>query len=207
MPRKQPRYVVDVGADADADADADGMKNLTDIDWDAWRPTDPATLLFVIRDHKILLIRKKRGLGAGKINGPGGKLEAGETPLECAIRECQEEIGIHVSAAATEYCGDNRFQFVDGYSIHVHVFRAYSFEGELVESDEATPLWFDLSQIPYDEMWDDDRYWLPMVVAGTPFSGTWIFDGDEIVDYELRVTDEAMVKPPAQKTRLSPQIA
>jgi len=69
-------------------------RSLKDVDWDGWRASDPATLLFVVRDGQILLIRKKRGLGAGKINGPGGKFEKGETPLACALRETQEELEI-----------------------------------------------------------------------------------------------------------------
>ena len=63
---------------------------------DSWVATDIATLVFVLRDNEVLLIRKKRGLGAGKINGPGGKLEAGETPRQCALREVREELCISV---------------------------------------------------------------------------------------------------------------
>ena len=63
-----------------------------DIDWTQWTPQERATLLFVRRAGQVLLIRKKRGLGAGKINGPGGRLDAGETPSQCAIREVQEEL-------------------------------------------------------------------------------------------------------------------
>ncbi len=58
-----------------------------DIDWTRWIPKERATLLFVVRDGQILLIHKKRGLGAGKINGPGGRLDPGETPEICAVRE------------------------------------------------------------------------------------------------------------------------
>ena len=57
------------------------LARLTDIDWERWQPRERATLLFVIRGGEILLIRKLRGLGAGKINGPGGRIDAGETPL------------------------------------------------------------------------------------------------------------------------------
>jgi len=68
---------------------------VSSIDWDNWTPEEVATLLFVARAGEVLLIRKKRGLGAGKINGPGGRLEENETPLECAIRETQEELLIN----------------------------------------------------------------------------------------------------------------
>ena len=73
------------------------MNKLSDINWDTWQAKDPATLVFVVRDGKILLINKKTGLGKGKVNGPGGKVEKGESPEDCAIRECQEELGITVS--------------------------------------------------------------------------------------------------------------
>ncbi|HKX56731.1 MAG TPA: NUDIX domain-containing protein, partial [Xanthomonadales bacterium] len=80
-----------------------------------------------MRGDEILLIDKKTGLGKGKVNGPGGKVEPGETPEQCAIRECREELGITVSNL--EYCGEHKFQFVDGYSIHVFVYRTREFEG------------------------------------------------------------------------------
>ncbi len=63
-------------------------------DWKNWVPKERGTLCFVLREGKILLIEKKRRLGAGKVNGPGGRIEPGETPEQAAIRETQEEIGI-----------------------------------------------------------------------------------------------------------------
>jgi 8-oxo-dGTP diphosphatase len=154
-----------------------------DIDWESWRAKDPATLVFVVKNGSILLIRKKRGLGAGKINAPGGRLEAGETPLEAAIRETREEVCI--TPLDLTYAGVNFFQFVDGYSIHVHVFKASDFEGDPKETDEATPLWAPVDAIPYEEMWEDDRLWIPLVLEGVPFSGRYVFDGDRMLDHVL----------------------
>lgn len=159
------------------------MKQLSDIDWDSWQAKDPATLVFVIRDGKILLIDKKTGLGRGKVNGPGGKVETGESPEDCAVRECQEELGITVSAL--QYCGQHRFQFVDGYSLLVWVYRTEHFEGVPTETVEAKPHWIPLDEIPYEKMWEDDSIWLPMVLRGERFQGRWIFDGDTMLDYEL----------------------
>lgn len=159
------------------------MKQLSDIDWDSWQATDPATLVFVIREGQILLINKKTGLGKGKVNGPGGKVEKGESPEACAIRECQEELGITVSNL--QYSGQHRFQFVDGYSILVWVYRTDEFEGIPTETVEAAPLWVSLDDIPYDQMWEDDRIWLPMLLRGELFQGRWIFNGDKMLDYEL----------------------
>tara|TARA_B100000674_G_scaffold478036_1_gene474683 strand:- start:984 stop:1259 length:276 start_codon:yes stop_codon:yes gene_type:complete len=62
------------------------------IDWGQWTPDMRATLMFIRDGNEVLLMRKLRGIGAGKINAPGGKIEPGETPLEGAIRETQEEL-------------------------------------------------------------------------------------------------------------------
>ena len=160
-------------------------RRVDEIDWETWHPVDPATLVFVIQDTQILLIRKKRGLGAGKINGPGGRLEAGESPEACAARELYEELG--VTAGPLVRMGDHRFQFVDGYSIYVHVYRTAEFGGTPRETAEAIPMWFDVGAIPFDEMWEDDRFWLPLVLEGRRFSGYWIFDGDRMLDYRLEL--------------------
>jgi 8-oxo-dGTP diphosphatase len=157
---------------------------LADVDWNRWKADDPATLVFVMRGDEILLIDKKTGLGKGKVNGPGGKVEVGETPEQCAVRECHEELGITVSSL--EYCGEHRFQFVDGYSIHVYVYRTREFEGVPVETREARPLWVKVDEIPYEQMWEDDRIWLPMMIRGERFQTRWIFDGDRMVDYEIQ---------------------
>jgi 8-oxo-dGTP diphosphatase len=155
------------------------------IDWRCWQPVDRATLLFVIRDGHILLIRKKRGLGAGKINGPGGRLHDGETPLEAAVREVEEEL--RVTPTEPSWCGEHRFQFVDGYSLHVDVFTASDCVGEPEETEEARPLWTPTHAIPYEEMWEDDRLWVPLMLSGQHFSGKYIFDGDTMLDHEVVV--------------------
>ena len=165
-------------------------RSIAEIDWSAWRPVDRATLTFVLRENQILLIRKKRGLGAGKINGPGGRLEPGETARDCAVREVQEELCI-TPAHLTE-CGELSFQFLDGYSMHVTVYRAADFQGEPCETEEAIPLWFSQDEIPYAEMWADDVLWIPKMLAGQPIGGRFLFDEDRMLDYAL---DDAIQGP------------
>ena len=157
------------------------------IDWTVWKPTEHATLCFIIRDGRILLIRKKRGLGAGKINGPGGRIEKGETALASAIRETQEEIGL--TPTGVQEIGELLFEFLDGYKLHVAVFAANGFEGELCETPEATPFWVDLDKIPYEEMWQDDPHWLPLLLARKKFRGCFIFDVEKLLSYRMIQTD------------------
>ena len=148
------------------------------VDGANWRPKEEGTLCFVIQDGQILLIEKKRGLGAGKVNGPGGRIEKGETSEQGAIRETQEEVGI--TPTGVQWAGELRFQFRDGYSLHCTVYRASGWEGELMETAEAKPFWVRTDQIPYDRMWADDEQWMPRLLSGEKFRGWFEFDGDRM---------------------------
>lgn len=161
--------------------------SLDDIDWAQWQPQQRATLLYVICDAQILLIRKKRGLGAGKINGPGGRIEAGESAVECAVRETEEEVGIR--ARGVEERGHMRFQFVDGFSMQVDILTANAYEGTPCETDEAAPLWFPIDDIPYGEMWATDRHWLPEIVAGKSLVGRALFYGDQPLGWDIQTVE------------------
>jgi 8-oxo-dGTP diphosphatase len=171
---------------------------VADIDWTAWRPADLATLVFIVSGGQVLLNRKKRGLGAGKINAPGGRIDDGESPEACAAREVHEELRtrpVGLSAAGTL-----RFQFADGYGIHVYVFRASGCEGTPAETDEAVPIWTPVDAIPFDEMWADDRLWVPHLLAGRPFDGRFVFDGDTMLDHDLQVGPAAAPPGPGAAT-------
>jgi 8-oxo-dGTP diphosphatase len=153
-----------------------------------WKPVERATLLFVIKDGNILLIEKKRGLGAGKINGPGGRLDPGETWEQCAIREVQEELCI--TPTGVEFAGELLFQFVGdnklgGHSIHCYVYTAAGHDGTPTETNEAKPRWTPLDAIPYERMWQDDVHWLPQMIDGKKFVGKFVFDEDTMLWHEV----------------------
>jgi 8-oxo-dGTP diphosphatase len=159
-------------------------RSVDDIDWSAWTPRQEATLLFIVRDGRVLLIHKKLGLGAGKINGPGGRLEPGETAARAAVREVEEELRIR--PLHPEHCGMLSFQFLDGLSLRAAVFKSQEYEGTPQETREAKPLWVTIDAIPYDQMWTDDPLWMPLMLNGTPFEGYFIYDKDRMVDWKLR---------------------
>lgn len=153
------------------------------IDWARWIPQQRATLLFVVRDGKVLLIHKKRGLGAGKINAPGGRIDAGETPAEAAVREVREETCVQPLDARKS--GELFFQFADGLSLHVHVFRSDGCIGESRETEEAVPFWAEVAAIPYGRMWADDIHWVPWMLQARPFRGYFTFEGDRMLDWRM----------------------
>ncbi len=136
-----------------------------------------AVICFIIKDEKILLIRKKRGFGAGKINGPGGKVEADEQPIDAAVRETIEEIGVRPEYPQKK--AELFFHFTYGLDLHVIVFTSQSYTGTVTETEEAAPFWCSIEDIPFNQMWEDDIFWLPEVISGKYCRGYFTFDDDE----------------------------
>ena len=149
-----------------------------------WQPQFIGTLMFVCVQGKVLLIRKKRGHGAGKVNAPGGKVVLGETLLACALRETREEVGVR----ALEPVHMAVLRFVDRVDPQWlgHVFVAGNFAGTPVETDEAQPFWAPLDAIPYAGMWEDDRIWLPEILSGRPVRGDFLFESGRLLAHALR---------------------
>ena len=147
-------------------------------DWKTWVPDIEATLVFVHQGDQVLLIEKLRGIGMGKINGPGGKIDPGETPLQCAVRECEEELMITVKDPIKR--GELWFAMSDLPDIHCHVFTATEFVGTPTATEEAIPWWCAIEEIPFERMWEDDRYWLPAALRGEQFDARFLFEDEKI---------------------------
>ena len=158
-------------------------RSVSDVDWNRIAYTEEAVLCFIREGDRLLLIHKKTGLGAGLINGPGGRIEPGETPLEAAVRETREETGL--TPQFLEHVGELAFVFTDGYSLYGYVFFAFGHEGLLTETEEADPFWCAISDIPYDRMWEDDGVWLPRVLNGERVKGYFIYDGEHALDHRV----------------------
>ena len=152
--------------------------------------TVEATLCHIIDGDRLLLQRKSAGLfGEGKWNGVGGKLKAGESPMEGAAREALEETGLLVSQLKLH--GVLNFYFGQKAKPDwvVHVFSTSTFEGKLKSSEEGILRWFAFDEIPYDEMWQDDEHWLPLLLEGRRFNGDFHFneDGTKLLDFDLKI--------------------
>jgi len=133
------------------------------------------TLCIVYQHSRVLLGMKKRGFGAGKWNGFGGKVMAGETIEEAAKRELREEAGIE--AKHLDKLGIIDFESKgDPEILQVHIFRSDIFSGEVSESEEMKPQWFHIDEIPFKEMWPDDVFWMPLLLSRKKFEGKFSFD-------------------------------
>jgi len=155
------------------------------IDWENWVPREEAVICYIVDEvnRKVLLMHKKTGLGEGKVNAPGGRIDPGETALEAAVRECREEV--HMTPMNLEMRMELHFQFKDGYSLRGEAFFCNQWEGEPMETREADPFWCSLDEIPYAKMWEDDIHWLPRALKGEIMRGFYIFDGDVMLSQRI----------------------
>jgi len=143
------------------------------------------TLCLLLKNDEILLAMKKRSFGEGKWNGAGGKLdfEKGDKNIvDAAIRETEEEIGVKINNPEKVGIIHFTFPYKSEWDQEVHLFVAKSWEGEPKESEEMMPKWFNVSEIPYDKMWDDDKYWLPHVLDGKKLEAEFTFKEGEIIE-------------------------
>lgn len=150
-----------------------------------------ATVLVVIENGKMLLGMKKRGFGAGRWNGFGGKLEENETIEEAAIRETKEECGIIVKNIVRMGILDFEFPNKTDWDQQVHFFAAFEYDEEPKETEEMKPGWFEFSEIPFEQMWPDDKFWVPMILDNKKFQGKFVFgDGDEILEHKIEEVND-----------------
>jgi 8-oxo-dGTP diphosphatase/2-hydroxy-dATP diphosphatase len=149
------------------------------------------TLCLVHQPPRILLGLKKRGFGAGRWNGFGGKVHEGESIEEAAKRELLEEAGI--KPLRSEETGVIDFDFENNDpTIEVHFFRVNDFTGEPAESEEMKPQWFDVNEIPFKDMWPDDLYWMPLFLKGKKFRGRFLFDRPSTKDYQSKIIEHEL---------------
>ncbi len=142
-----------------------------------------ATICYLINDdNEVLLQCKSKGFGKGKWNGPGGKIEAGETPKACVKREVLEETGVKI--IETELWG--KLEFIFPYkpedNFYSYVFVCRDFRGIPADKGEGELRWFSKEKIPWKKMWDDDKYWLDKMLGGEFVEKRFYFNKDGYVD-------------------------
>jgi 8-oxo-dGTP diphosphatase len=146
-----------------------------------------ATLCYLRQDHQTLMlhrVKKARDIHEGKWNGLGGKLEAGESPEECAIREIEEESGLCV--LAPRLAGLLTFPLFDGTDDwYVYVFVVEQFEGQLIDSPEGHLAWIADADLLALNLWEGDRLFLPWLLEGRFFSGKFTYLDGQLIDHQV----------------------
>ena len=125
----------------------------------------------------MLLQRRAKGrLWAGRLNGPGGKIAVGEMATAAILREVREETGLGLDAVRPAGVLDLRFGDPPSQQLQVHVFTCDRFTGRPRGGREGALRWYSSDRLPFDDLWPDMRYWLPLVLAGGEVSGTCEYD-------------------------------
>jgi 8-oxo-dGTP diphosphatase len=144
-----------------------------------------ATLCYVRRDgHTLMLhrIKKANDMHAGKWNGLGGKLEAGETPEECAVREIYEESGLQVEHPHLR--GMIVFPKFNGDDDWItYIFVVEQFTGTLNESNEGVLQWVRDGELFDLNLWPGDRIFLRWLDAPRFFSAKFVYQAGELTKY------------------------
>ncbi len=141
-----------------------------------------ATLCFPIRGDEVLLAEKQRKIGAGFLNGFGGRVEASDIDIwGTNIRETEEEVGIRIKT--TQKLGEITFHNPSEDEILrkmvVHIFAATEWDGEPIETDEMKKIdWYKIADLDYDRFLPADRLFLPIILKGICVKGLIEYNDD-----------------------------
>lgn len=145
-----------------------------------------ATLCYLKQDGKTLMLhrnKKATDMHAGKWNGLGGKLEPGESPEQCVIREVREESGLEIRNP--RYHGLLLFADFQGEDWYVWVFTAREFSGQMTESAEGRLAWIPDEEILLLPLWPSDRVFLPWLEQDSIFSARFQYRGEQLLGHEV----------------------
>lgn len=139
------------------------------------------TLCYIEKDHQYLMLlrnKKPNDLNEGKWIGVGGKLEEGETPRQCALREIREETGL--TALDLTARGVVHFHSEAWGSEEMYLYTVADFQGELTDCDEGQLRWIDKAEVFDLKLWDGDRMFLQYLIDDAPyFDMTLCYDADD----------------------------
>ena len=149
------------------------------------------TLCYLNQKGRVLMlhrVKKQQDVNSGKWIGIGGKIEAGETPDQCMIREFREETGLILTK--WQYCGIVNFTS-DDWQERMHLYTAEQYEGTLNGiCDEGDLCWIDQDRIDGLSLWAGDRVFLKLLAANEPFFVLdLVYDGEQLVRAVLNGCD------------------
>ena len=146
-----------------------------------------ATLCYVRRRGRTLMlhrVKKKDDVHEGKWNGLGGKLEPGESPEDCVVREVLEESGLRIRRPVLK--GVLTFpDFARGEDWYVFVYTASQFSGRLIDSTEGELGWIPDRELLRLNLWEGDKFFLPLLRRRGHFSGKFRYRGGRLAGHSI----------------------
>ena len=148
-----------------------------------------STLCYLERDGAYLMLlrnRKQHDPNKNKWIGVGGKLEEGESPDECLIREVREETGYTLTGF--RYRGLITFRQDAGETEYMHLFTSDAFTGTETACNEGELHWVEKDCVDGLNLWEGDRVFLRLLSEDAPFFFlTLLYHGDALVGQKLRL--------------------
>tara|TARA_B100000902_G_scaffold376163_1_gene406902 strand:+ start:464 stop:928 length:465 start_codon:yes stop_codon:yes gene_type:complete len=146
-----------------------------------------STLCYINNGHKTLMlhrVKKKNDIHEGKWNGLGGKLESGESPEECVIREVYEESGLIIKNPNLRgIMTFPKFDDIDDWLVFLYT--ATDFNGDLIESNEGVLKWINNNKILNLNLWEGDKIYLDWLNQDKFFSAKFIYKKRSLKDYNV----------------------
>ena len=134
---------------------------------------------------------KKRGFGAGKWNGYGGKVEGEESEKTATVRELMEESNLLVQEKDLKQVALIHFHFENELVFICSVYTTNRWIGEPIETEEMNPRWFNVNELPFNEMWVADAKWIPLILNRQTIEVEVYFnkDGSKVEDFKYKLFD------------------
>lgn len=146
------------------------------------------TLCYLEKENKYLMLhrtKKENDINKNKWLGVGGKLEKGETPEQCLIREVKEETGLNLIDHV--HRGIVIFNYNDDEPLDMHLYTSKNFSGEIQECSEGDLKWIDKSEIYKLNLWEGDRIFLELLEKDAPFFQLILnYENDNLLSSELK---------------------
>lgn len=157
-----------------------------------------ATLIYLVFESQVLLLYRNKKLDdfhQGKYVGVGGRVEPGETPLECVLREAKEETGYIFTSKEIDYRGYIYFDEINrnkatedlpAFNWLVFIYSARVNHKKHFNNSEGDLAWIEINQIPYDKMWQGDKFFTPKILETSEvFEGKFLYSGEDIVTWTI----------------------
>lgn len=150
------------------------------------------TLCYIEKDEKYLMLhrtKKQNDINSGKWLGVGGKLEKGETPEKCLLREIKEETGL--IALSYDFRGIVIFNFNDDEPLYMYLYTCKFFTGEVQECSEGDLKWIDKKEIMNLNLWEGDKIFLNLIKEDCPFFYlTLDYENDSLLNSKLEFKEK-----------------
>jgi 8-oxo-dGTP diphosphatase len=153
-------------------------------------------LCHVIKNGSLLLVKSPTGINKNKWNAANGDIANGEHPNKCAVKNLYQQTGMY--SEKVQENGTVRL-FLDGKneaSYKLHIYSTRNATGDIKPNPDGEVKWFGFTDIPYYDMWPDDKYWLPLVMQGKQFDADFFFDekNENVLKYQIRERQHVMSK-------------